>query len=79
MEEARAEEDVVLPHHRAASKPRQEGFEPDEENAKEFAISSSEHKSGSLAVHRESRNRASKKETQTGVRKYYFFPKRFLM
>ena len=68
VEEERAEENIVHPHHRAASKPRQEGFEPNEEEAGEYAISSTEHKSGSSAIHRDGMNSAARKETLTGVR-----------
>jgi hypothetical protein len=63
-----AEENIIQPHHRATSKPRQEGFEPSEEEAREFQPPLTEHKSGSSAVHRASRSRAVRKEKQTGVR-----------
>ena len=69
IEEVKAKEYLVHPHHRAASKPRQEGFEPNEEEASAFNISSTEHKTGSSAIHKENRDRARQKETQTGVRK----------
>ena len=69
-EEVKAREHLVHPHQRAASKPRQEGFEPNEEEVREFAVSSSEHKSGTSAVHRDSRNRATRKEKQSGVRHF---------
>ena len=69
-EEVKARDHLVHPHQRAASKPRQEGFEPNEEEVREFAVSSSEHKSGTSAVHRDSRNRATRKEKQSGVRSF---------
>ena len=68
----KAEEYLVHPHHRAASKSRQEGFELNEEETKEFSVSSTELKSGNYAVHRERRERAARKEKQAGVSKFVY-------
>ena len=69
IEEVKAEEHLVRPYPTVTSKPRQEGYEPNKEQAGEFAVSSTEHESGSSAIHtKDSRKRAAKKEKQTGVR-----------
>jgi hypothetical protein len=68
FEGANAEEKLVHPHHRAASKPRQEGFEAIDEEAKNLKISTPEYMSGATTAHSERKSRAVKKDTQSGVR-----------
>jgi hypothetical protein len=65
--EAKAEKSFVLPHERASSKPKYEGFKSSEEVAKEINIASEDQVSGQPAIHREIQSRAVRKETQTGV------------
>lgn len=64
----KAECNFTLPHQRATSKSRLEGYEPSEEEARDFKPCSNEQKSGSSAIHRGGRSRAVRKEKQTGVR-----------
>ena len=68
IEKVKADQCLTHLHHRAISKPRHEGFEPSEEQARELEVSSFEHTTGSSAIHRESRNRVARKEKQSGVR-----------
>jgi hypothetical protein len=70
FEGVKANKKVVHPHHRAESKPRQEGFEAKDEEAMSLKISSPEYMSGATAVHSERKSRASKKERQSGVRDF---------
>jgi hypothetical protein len=63
-----AEEKLVNPHYRAASKPMQEGFEGIDEEAKNLKISSPEYMTGATTAHSERKSRAVKKDTQSGVR-----------
>ena len=60
------------PHQRAASKPRQEGFEPKEEEEGAFSVTSTDHKAGISAIHKERRNRVTKQDKLTGVRSFYY-------
>jgi hypothetical protein len=68
FEGATAEEKLVHPHQRAASKPRQEGFEAIDEEAKSLKISSPEYMSGATTAHTDGKSKAVKKERQSGVR-----------
>jgi hypothetical protein len=63
----KAEKKVVHPHNRAASKPRQEGFEAKDEETMQLKVSSPEYMSGATAVHSERKSRVTKKERQSGV------------
>jgi len=62
--------EAVLPKQRATSQIRVEGFEPILEDTKEYStenISLGKSLKGEDKVHRESRSRALKRETKTGV------------
>jgi hypothetical protein len=67
VEETKAERSLILPHIRATSKPRQIGFEPNEEEAGELQTHSIEPKTGDSKIHRESRSKVNKNETQAAV------------
>jgi hypothetical protein len=69
----KAERHVVPPHHRAASKPRQEGFESKEEKIVNIKISSADYTSGTSAVHTDGKIKAERQDKQTGVRKFKKF------
>jgi hypothetical protein len=66
-----AEKKLVHPHNRAASKPRQEGFEAKNEETMNIMITSPEYVSGATAVHSDRKSRATKKERQSGVSESY--------
>ena len=62
--------EAVLPKQRATSQIRVEGFEPFLEDTKDYStenISLEKSLKGEDKVHRESRSRALKRETKTGV------------
>jgi hypothetical protein len=63
----KAEKQFVHPHHRATSKPRQEGFQDKDEEIMNLKISSAEYIPGDSTVHEDSKTRVSKMETHSGV------------
>jgi hypothetical protein len=70
VEGVKAEQNVINPHHRAASKSRQEGFAVKDEETINLEISSAEFMSGGTAVHVERKSKAVRNEKQSGVRDF---------
>jgi hypothetical protein len=63
----KAELQIVHPHERATSKPRQEGYDAEENQAINLKISSTEQMRGGIALHTECKARATRRDNQAGV------------
>jgi hypothetical protein len=73
IEETKAEENIVLPHLKAASTTKQVGFNMGEEEIKSLSSTSSEYLSLDAAIHKSEKFRAGQRDTKAGVRLLFFY------